>query len=149
MDNYMNIISGRLSKLLDKRVSVPISDDLLLGVLTRTKVKNVTIEAVTITDEIIMISGRVKKAGLSIPCAITLAPSETTGRTVYFDVIKTKPLNMKWIHKSIFNRPPHITYDKGEVGIDLNQITIVERIPVGRIKGFTVKEGVLVVEVGV
>jgi hypothetical protein len=132
----------------EKYVPIPISEDMILRVLSRQDLEGVQNLKVKITDSYIEISGTVKKLMMSIHFEIDLEPIRTEKRTVDFRVLRMKPLNQDWVKKVLFNKSSALKYNKGILSIDFNKIDKVRAMPLGNIKKIEIKENKLRVGIG-
>ncbi|MDF0728891.1 hypothetical protein PY093_19960 [Cytobacillus sp. S13-E01] len=137
------------NKIEDKQVQIPINSEMILYILKKQEIEGISNLDVTITDDLMKISGIAKKMLLSIDFSFDLKPKSTSGRVITFEVVGMKPLNQEWIKNRVFNKPKVLSYHSNCISIDINEIESIKNIPVGKIKGFSIKDNKLLVGLGV
>ncbi|CEG23837.1 hypothetical protein BN1080_02844 [Planococcus massiliensis] len=99
---------------------------------------------VKITPESLTIQGttEVKKLMLKkmVSFRVTLKPIHLDKRTIQFELIDMKPVDINFISDKIFNRPPFLGYADRTIKMDLNALDVVNKIPVGNIKSYEMVE---------
>lgn len=126
-------------------VSIPISAKMIKSFIEKKSgQKDLNVQ---ITPEHIMLSGttEVKKMMLkkTISFTVILKPVKIERRTIFFQLVQMKPVNLSFINNKLFNRPPFMEYYNRMIKIDFNQWDIVKKVPVGQIKSFELVEGAL------
>ena len=144
-----SLISQVKKKVEEKHLQIPISSEMILYILKRQNIEGISNLDVTILEESMKISGLAKKMMVSINFSIDLKPISASGRVITFEVISMKPLNQEWIKKIVFNRPTVLSYEDNCIMIDINELESIKKIPIGKIKGFSIKENKLYVDFGV
>ncbi|MET3681922.1 hypothetical protein ABID56_000001 [Alkalibacillus flavidus] len=69
-------------------------------------------------------------------------------RMIEFKLTKLKPVDLDFINKKLFNRPPFLQYQDRHVKMDFNSWEIVQSVPVGNIKSFEFKDGEIELKLG-
>lgn len=162
MDSYFKRVNNRVNKwvkkdeilsivtrkIKEKYVNVSISSETLLRLVSKQNSKDLSNLDVVISDKSIIISGVAKKFFLKFPFSVSLTPTRSEGRKVFFFIEKMSPLDQSWIKRLIFNKQKAITYIEEHVCINLNDIEKIKVIPLGTIRRIEVKENKLYVSVG-
>lgn len=102
---------------------------------------------VEITPEHLILSGttEVKKLMIkkNIAFTIILKPVHLEKRTILFEMVEMKPIDMNFINSKIFNRPPFLEYTDRTIKIDFNEWEIVRKVPLGNIKSYEFVDGAM------
>ncbi|WP_064093315.1 hypothetical protein [Rossellomorea aquimaris] len=80
---------------------------------------------------------------------IKLKPILMKNREIQFEIIKFKPINLNFLNSYIFNQSPHIHYQHMNIFIDFNSWDIVKKVPIGNIKKYELKEGEIIITLGI
>ena len=134
------------------KISIPITADLLNGILKRYRIEAIDQAEVSIEDGLVKISGttNVKKLGFTkeLSFSLKLKPVAVEKRILMLKLVEIKPVNFNAINNKLLQRPPVIVYKNRLIHIDLNAIDIIKKIPFGNVQSFTVNEDKITVEVG-
>ncbi|UOO43806.1 hypothetical protein I0292_26525 (plasmid) [Priestia megaterium] len=151
LNDEISFLNNVKEKLVDKGIYVPITADMLRLILQKQVNKNDKIYnlEVEIQEGCIRVNGIVKKLLLKIPFALYLEPVKSEKRVLYFEIKQMRPLNQDWIKIKVLNKPPYLTYTKGSMTLDLNQVKRVNSIPVGTIQSFKMENNKLLVKIGI
>lgn len=102
---------------------------------------------VEITPEHLVLHGttEVKKMMFKkdVSFKITLKPIKLDKRTIQFEIVDMKPVNINFITNKIFNKPPFVEYENQTIRVDFNAWDAVKKIPVGNIKSYEMVEGAM------
>ena len=102
---------------------------------------------VEVTPEHLVLHGttEVKKMMLkkNVSFTIKLKPVQLEKRTIIFELVEMKPVDMNIINSKIFNRPPFLEYTNRTIKIDFNAWDIVKKVPVGNIKSYELVDDAL------
>ncbi|HEY4549739.1 MAG TPA: hypothetical protein VIG98_05630, partial [Bacillus sp. (in: firmicutes)] len=79
----------------------------------------------------------------NVSFTITLKPVQLEKRTIVFELVEMKPVDMNFINNKIFSRPPFLEYTNRTINIDFNAWDIVKKVPVGNIKSYEMIDGTL------
>ena len=79
---------------------------------------------------------------------IKLKPILMKYREIQFEIINFKPINLNFLNRYIFNQPPHLHYQDMNIKVDFNSWDIVKKVPIGNIKKYELKEGKVVITLG-
>ena len=135
-----------------KSITIPITADLLNGILKRYRIEAIDRAEVAIEEGLVKVSGttNVKKLGFTkeLDFSLHLKPVNVEKRTLQLELVEMKPLNFNAINNKLLQRPPVITYENKIISVDLNTIDIINKVPVGNVKQFTVEDSKILVEIG-
>ena len=140
-----NKFKNKLSGISTNGLSIPITAAMLERLIEmKSDEQDVKVE---ITAEYLIIHGttEVKKMMLkkNVSFTITLKPVQLEKRTIIFELVEMKPVDMNFINSKIFNRPPFLEYTNRTIKIDFNAWDIVKKVPVGNIKSYEMNDGTL------
>lgn len=149
----LNKLKAGISAIQEKKaITVPITADILNGIIQRYPIEAIDQAEVTIEKGLVKVSGttKVKKFGFEkeLDFILHLKPVHVEKRTLQLELVEMKPLNFNTINKKLLQRPPVITYDNRLISVDLNAIDIVKKLPVGNVKQFEVEDNKIMVEIG-
>lgn len=106
---------------------------------------------VEITPEHLILQGttEVKKLMLkkNVSFTIILKPVQLEKRTIVFELVEMKPVDMNFINSKLFNRPPFLEYTNRTIKIDFNAWDVVKKVPLGNIKSYELVEGAINIKV--
>lgn len=151
LNNETSILDKTKEKLVDKGICIPITSDTLMHILQKQVNQNDKIYNLEIIfqNDFIRISGIAKKLLVKIPFTLDLKPLKSEKRLLYFEVKQIKPLNQEWIKSKVLNKPPLLTYIKGNMKLDLNGVEKIRAISIGNIQSFEIKDRKLWVKIGI
>lgn len=151
LEDEEGLLAKTKEKLADKGISVPVTADILMRVLQKQVNEHDHLHTLTISfqEDVIRFRGTVKKWWLAIPFELDVKPLEAGKRTLLFDIDQMKPLNHEWIKSKVLNKPPLMTYQKGKMILDLNEIDNIRAIPIGHIQHVELKNGKLWIKIGI
>ncbi|MFY2253202.1 hypothetical protein ACOSZH_25225 [Priestia megaterium] len=151
LNDEISILAKAQEKLVDKGIYVPITADMLKLILQKQVNKNDKIYnlEVEFQEDFIRVNGTVKKLLINIPFALDLKPVKSKKRVLYFEIKQMKPLNQDWIKTKVLSKPPYLTYTKGSMTLDLNQVKKIKSIPLGTIQSFEMQNSKLLVKIGI
>ena len=140
-----NKFKNKLTDISTNGLSIPITAAMLERLIKmKSDEQNVKVE---ITPEYLIIHGttEVKKMMLkkNVSFTITLKPVQLEKRTIVFELVEMKPVDMNFINSKIFNKPPFLEYTNRTIKIDFNAWDIVKKVPVGNIKSYEMIDGTL------
>lgn len=108
---------------------------------------------VEITSNYLILHGtaEIKKMMIkkSIPFTITLKPIHFENRTILFQLVKMKPLNMGFINNRLFDKPPILEYANRIIKIDFDGLDIVRKVPLGNIKSYMFVDGAIKLKISI
>ena len=140
-----NKFKNKLTDISTNGLPIPITAAMLERLIKmKSDEQNVKVE---ITPEYLIIHGttEVKKMMLkkNVSFTITLKPVQLEKRTIVFELVEMKPVDMNFINSKIFNKPPFLEYTNRTINIDFNAWDIVKKVPVGNIKSYEMIDGTL------
>ena len=140
-DKFKDIIN----KATTEGVSIPITAKMMASLIEK-KSGEEDID-VHISPEYIVLRGttEVKRMMLKkkVAFTVTLKPVQIEKRTILFQLVGMKPVNVNFINHKLFNRPPFFEYHNRMIKIDFNAWDMVKKVPVGQIKSFELVEGAM------
>ena len=144
-----NKIKNKLTNIATNGFPITISADTIQNFIrTKSSMPDVVVE---ITHEHIVLSGttEVKKMLLkkNVSFMVKLKPVQLEKRTILFELVEIKPIDMGFINNKIFSKPPFLEYTDRTIIIDLNAWEIVRKVPVGNIKSYELVDGALTINV--
>jgi hypothetical protein len=102
---------------------------------------------VEITPEYLVLHGttEVKKMMFkkNVSFKVTLKPLQLDKRTILFELVDMKPVDINFISSKLFNKPPFLEYTNRTIKIDFNAWDVVKKIPVGNIRSYEMIEGAI------
>lgn len=138
----LNKFKEKLSNISTNGLDIPISSS-MIEQLIKMKLGKEDVK-VEITSEYLILSGttEVKKMMFkkNISFSVTLKPIQLDKRTIQFEIVDMKPLDIDFISSKIFNRPPFLEYTNRTIKMDLNMWDVMKKIPVGNIKSYEMVE---------
>lgn len=141
----LNKFKEQLTNISANGLQIPISTS-MLEQLIRMKSGKQDIK-VEITPEYLVLHGttEVKKMMIkkNVSFKVTLKPIRLDKRTIHFEIVEMKPVDIDFISSKIFNRPPFLEYTNRTIKVDLNVLDVVKKIPVGNIKSYEMVEGTI------
>lgn len=140
-----NKFKNKLTRISTNGLSIPITAAMLERLIKmKSDDKYIKVE---ITPEYLILHGttEVKKMMVkkNVSFRITLKPVQLEKRTIVFELVEMKPVDMNFINSKIFNRPPFLEYTNRTIKIDFNAWDIVKKVPVGNIKSYEMIDGTL------
>lgn len=148
----MEIGKKLFSQLTNLSVSIPVSQQRIQDVLSK-QIEELEDIQVLITPEELEISGYVtiKKFGLSRRqrVALFLTPQRVEKRTIYFNVLKVKPLDLESSNVSYLTKPPFTHYEDRILRLDLSTLDLLQKTQYGSIRHLTLGSEELTVGLGV
>lgn len=140
-----NKFKNKLTDISTNGLSIPITATMLERLINlKSDEQDIKVE---ITPEHLVLHGttEVKKMMLkkNISFTIILKPFLLEKRTILFELVDMKPVDMNFINSKIFNRPPFLEYTNRTIKIDFNAWDNVKKIPVGNIKSYELVDGAL------
>ncbi|MCT2536286.1 hypothetical protein NC661_13385 [Aquibacillus koreensis] len=120
-------------------ISIPITKSMMDFMLKYKTPKGIDALHVILHNGFIELSGIATKKLVKIPFNIKLKPIKTEHRKIYFEILELKPVNLKWLNKLIFQKPPILSYNDVVI-MDLNGIKRLRTLPYGTISDLEVKE---------
>ncbi|WP_163102099.1 hypothetical protein [Peribacillus alkalitolerans] len=149
LKNKGEVLFGETKKKMENfNVSVPLTESMILYLLKKSSLEGVSNLEVKMHDEILVISGIMKKTMLAIPFEVGLKPVSANGRILTFLIESFRPLNSTWIKKKIFDKEPFASYNEGKFSLDLNGLEKIKAIPFGSIVKFNIKDQKLWIGIG-
>lgn len=140
---------GKLSTLA---VSVPVSQELIQKALSE-RINELEDIQVVITPDHIDLSGSVhiKKFGLSRKqrVSILLSPNHVESRTIYFNVLKVKPLDFETSNASYLTKAPFTHYENRILRLDLSSLDFLQKTKFGSLRHLQLDHEQLTVGMGV
>jgi hypothetical protein len=137
----------KIGGLVPKSLKIPITSNMLLFLLKAQEIEGITNLDVAIKDGKVTISGYTRKMLMNIYFSIELEPTTFSGRMLSFRITDLKPLNQEWIKKKVFQEAD-ILYENNIVTFNLNEIDVVKRVPIGKIKSINIDGNKLLVGIG-
>lgn len=140
-----NKLKGMINDISTNGVPLKITSGMLEHLINRNEdVKNVKVE---ISPEYFVLHGEteVKKMMLkkNISFTLKLKPVQIENRSIQFELVEMKPVDMNFINNKIFNRPPFLEYNNRTLIIDFNAWDNVKKVPVGNIKSYEMLDGAI------
>ncbi|MCP8970951.1 hypothetical protein [Ectobacillus ponti] len=153
MKNFMDRIKQFAADAIEAGgIPIPVTADMLLMLFRagtkQEKANEIHNLDVTFREDTVSISGFTRKMLMEIQFELQLKPVKAKDRTLYFEVVKMKPLNQNWIKNLVLNHPPVTVYEHGLLEVDLNHFETIRKIKVGNIQGFEVREQKIWITVG-
>ncbi|MDG5786760.1 hypothetical protein QA612_04595 [Evansella sp. AB-P1] len=146
----LNEFAKRMKEFTGNRMAIRITKEKILRVLKENISKDdVLISSVDLDVGLIVISGVVKKMGIPLSFSVSLVPDGVESNIIKFHVKKVKPLHLNSINKRIFNKAPYVSYMDEVIYVDLDQVEKVNKIPVGKMKGFDVFTDHVLIRLGI
>ncbi|MEH6943963.1 hypothetical protein [Bacillus sp. JJ722] len=141
------MMSQMKNRFEEKYVTIPIKAEMLLHLFRKQKIEGISNLDVVINNTSVVVSGMAKKV-FDIAFYVEIIPIRAEGRNLYFEIINMKPINQGWIKKKVFNTIPTVSFIKGLVCLNVNEIDKVKAIPFGTIQKMEVKANTLYVGIG-
>lgn len=144
-------LAGKLQDIASNGLPVKITENMME--LAMKQQEKVTDAKVKIADGEIIISGKteVKKVFVKKDVAFeaVLRPIELKGRKIECELVKVKPLDLNAVNNKLLNKPPFVAYSERTVSLDLEAWEVVKKVPVGKLKDFSVDKGAITVVLGI
>ena len=130
-------------------LSIPVPANYIETLLLKSQPENISDLAVTYSDDVLVISGKTKKALFKIPFDVRLKPEHSQDRILIFSIDSVSPIDLDWVNKRIFQMPPTLSYQDRNLYVNLNGIPAVAKVPFGKITKFGMERGGLWITLGI
>ena len=150
MRGFLDQITKKVSDLKETGVTLKLSKEMILQILqTQIKEESLSISSVEFKDELLIINGVKKQMMVRVKFSIVLIPVGGEKRVLHFKVKRVKPIHNEWLINKILNdKSPHLSYSDHILSMDLAQVEKVKSIPVGNFKNAEIRDGRLLVKIG-
>ena len=152
MKNFMNSARNKLDKLKDSTFNVKLDGNKLtrLAINNIPPDKNIVIENITVSGNVINVSGKAMRYKMNHSFTLTVEPDGITDREISFKLLHVKPVHNKWLNNKVFTDiSPYVLYDNSRFTIELNKIANVKNYPLGKIKNSTIEDDKYVIGLGI